>query len=156
VLVNDAELAHLERVRIVFDPMPHAGVLSALATGLEAAEGELCLAVACDMPFVSAALFEHLLELQTAQAADVVIPRRARLFEPMHAVYRRAAVLPAVRAALRRGEQRMTSYFSDVRVQTLDEAEWRSLDASGAAFLNVNTPTDLDEARRVAADWPLR
>src|SRR5207302_10844177 len=116
LLANDATLAQLQNVKVVYDPLPHAGVLPALAAGLEAAAGDVCLAVACDMPFVSGTLFIHLLEVQQRQNADVVIPRSSGFVEPMHAVYRRAPVLKAIQSALDRGEQRMISYFADVRV----------------------------------------
>ena len=46
-------LAHLEGVRLVPDSETRAGVLTALYSGLEAASGELCLVVACDMPFLN-------------------------------------------------------------------------------------------------------
>jgi molybdopterin-guanine dinucleotide biosynthesis protein A len=152
LLTNDAALADLDDVSLVFDPTPHAGVLPALAAGLAAAAGEVCLAVACDMPFVSPGLFAHLLEVQRLDDADVVIPRTAGFLEPMHAVYRREPVLRAIRAALTRGDPRMISYFADVRVREVGEDEWRPADPSGTAFFNVNTPADLDEARRIAAD----
>jgi molybdopterin-guanine dinucleotide biosynthesis protein A len=152
LLANDAALAqHLAQVRVVYDPQPHAGVLPALAAGLDAATGDICLAVACDMPFVSGALFEHLLDLQRRDDADVVIPRTSGFAEPMHAVYRRRPVLKAIQAALARGEQRMISYFADVRVSEVDETEWRQLDPAGLAFFNVNTPEDLAQARQIAA-----
>lgn len=147
LLTNDAALGGSERLRLVFDAMPHAGVLPALSAGLAAATGEVCLAVASDMPFISRAVFEHLLSFQ----ADVVIPRTADYLEPMHAVYRRDAVATAIRAALERGDQRMTSYFGDVRVREVDEDEWRNFDPLGLAFFNVNTPEDLVEARRIAS-----
>jgi molybdopterin-guanine dinucleotide biosynthesis protein A/molybdopterin-guanine dinucleotide biosynthesis protein len=70
----------------------------------------------------------------------------------MHAVYRREAVLRAIRAALQRGEQRMISYFSDVRVEEVAENDWRAVEPAGRAFFNVNTPDDLDQARRLARD----
>jgi len=134
----------------VFDPTPHAGVLPALAAGLEAAYGEVCLAVACDMPFVSPRVFAHLLDVQRATDADVVIPRTAGFLEPMHAVYRREPVRQAIRSALARGDQRMISYFADVRVHEVAEAEWRPRDPAGTAFFNVNTPAELEAARRLA------
>ena len=151
LLANDSALVGLEGVRVVFDPEPHAGVLPALAAGLEAASGESCLAVACDMPFVSADVFGYLLKLQRETNADVVIPADAGYVEPMHAVYRRAPVLDAIRAALARGEQRMISYFSAVAVREVAEDEWRLHDAPGTAFFNVNTPADLERARLLAA-----
>jgi molybdopterin-guanine dinucleotide biosynthesis protein A len=150
LLTNDASLAHLAGTRLVYDPRPHAGVLPALAAGLASTAAEVCLTVACDMPFVSRRLFEHLLDLLTTERADVVIPRTAGFLEPMHAVYRRETVLDAIRAALARGEQRMISYFGDVRVREVAEDEWHAWDPSGAAFFNVNTPEDLEQARRLA------
>src|SRR5260370_30184554 len=96
LLGNAAALAKLDRVRVVYDPQPHAGVLPALAAGLEAATGAICLAVACDMPFVSADLFDHLLDVQRREDADVVVPRTSGFLEPMHAVYRRQPVLEAI------------------------------------------------------------
>ena len=66
----------------------------------------------------------------------------------MHAVYRRQPVLEAIQAALERGERRMISYFASVRVREVQEAEWRAVDAGGAAFFNVNTPEELAEAER--------
>jgi molybdopterin-guanine dinucleotide biosynthesis protein A len=150
LLVNDTSLESTPGIRVVLDPLPHAGVLPALAAGLSAAAGEVCLAVACDMPIVSSALFARLLEIQHDADADVVIPRTTGYLEPMHAVYRTSAVRQAIQAALRRGEQRMVSYFRDVRVREVEESEWRPIDPSGRAFFNVNTPDDLAEARRLA------
>lgn len=150
LLANDSSLGDLEGMRVVFDPEPHAGVLTALKTGLAAARSRICLAVACDMPFASQALFERLLEIQRDADADVVIPRTVGYLEPMHAVYRTQTVKAAIEAALERGDQRMISYFRDVRVREVDEGEWRSIDAKGSAFFNVNTPVELAEARRLA------
>jgi molybdopterin-guanine dinucleotide biosynthesis protein A len=149
LLTNDTALENRTALRMVYDSEPHAGVLPALAAGLAEASSELCLAVACDMPFVSRRLFELLLELQAQSEADVVIPRSAGYLEPMHAVYRRASVEPAIRAALARGEQRMISYFGSVRVREVEESEWRAADPLGRAFFNVNTPEDLAEAQRL-------
>jgi molybdenum cofactor guanylyltransferase len=154
ILANDDALGNLPGVRLVYDPEPFAGVLTALANGLAAATGELCLAVACDMPFVSRPVFEHLLRLQREEDADVVIPRGVEALEPMHAVYRRARVETATRDALARGEQRMISYFPAVRVRQVPPSELKALDPTGRAFFNVNTPADLAEAQRLVTISP--
>lgn len=150
LLTNDSALQGSTELRLVFDSVPHAGVLPALSAGLAAARGEVCLCVACDMPFVSGSLFEHLLGVQAETDSDVVIPRTTGYLEPMHAVYRRVPVAAAIGAALARGDQRMISYFGDVRVREVDEDEWRQADPRGTAFFNVNTREDLAEARRLA------
>ncbi len=153
-VVNDDSLAGIDGLRLVPDPDPHAGVLPALRAGLAAAHGELCLLVACDMPFVSRSLFEYLLAL--APDADLVLPRLAGQAEPMHAVYRRQPCLRAVEAALKRGERRMIAFHGDVRVRYVDEPELRRIDPELRAFFNVNTPADLEQARRLAATTPGR
>ena len=150
-LANDESLAGADALRLVRDPEPHAGVLPALANGLDAARGDVCLAVACDMPFVSAEVFASLLALQEEQDADVVIPRVGQHLEPMHAIYRREPVLRAVRAALERGDRRMISFLGDLRVVEVMEDTLRRADPSLRSFFNVNTPEELAEARRIAA-----
>src|SRR3989337_991257 len=61
-------------LRMASDPEPGAGALHGLRTALEAARGQTVLVLACDMPFVSRPLLEHMLQL--AEAADLVVPRR--------------------------------------------------------------------------------
>jgi molybdenum cofactor guanylyltransferase len=149
-LTNDRSLADHSRLKLVPDADPHAGVLPALAGGLQAATGELCLVAACDMPFASRPVFELLLEVQAATDADVVIPRAHDRLQPMHAVYRRAPVLSAVGDALARGERRMTGYLTALRVTEVSGDALRAVDPELRAFFNLNTPDDLVEAERLA------
>ena len=137
-------------LREVPDVERNAGVLRALANGLSAASGEVCLVVACDMPFVSRPLFEHALSLLEQESADVVIPVDDFGLQPMHAVYRRAPVLDAVQESIARGKHRMNSYFEAVRVRELQLDEVRRFDADLRAFINVNTPEELAAAQRTA------
>ena len=151
-LTNDPTLeVPASDARLILDESPHAGVLPALANGLAAANANLVLAVAFDMPFVSAAAFRELLDLQAREDADVVIPRTEGYLEPMHAVYRRQAVLEAVQRALGAGEQRMNSYFKFVRVREVSPEELGESADDPSPFFNVNTPEDLAEANRLAA-----
>ena len=46
---------------------------------------------------------------------------------------------------------RVISFFSDVRVRYVDEAEIDGFDPRHLSFFNVNTPADLEQARRLAA-----
>jgi molybdenum cofactor guanylyltransferase len=149
VVDNDDSLAHVPGVRIVPDDETRAGVLVALASGLAAATGELCLVVACDMPFLDAHVLRWLVDL--AEGHDVVIPVTEGQMDPMHAVYRREVCLNAIRAALARNEKRMISYLKDVRVREVTEEELRARDPELRSLFNVNTPEDLDRARAIAA-----
>jgi molybdenum cofactor guanylyltransferase len=130
------------------DPEPGAGALHGLHTALQAAGGETVLVMACDMPFVSRPLVEHM--LQQMEGADLVVPRRGGEYEPLHAVYSKRC-LPALQAALERGERRMISFFHSLRLHTLDQAEIDRFDPQGLSFFNVNTPEDLRQAERILA-----
>ena len=149
VVDNDGSLAHLPEVEIVPDVETRAGVLTALYSGLSATTTELCLVVACDMPFLDTRLLRWLVE--QAPSYDVVIPAVAEQMDPMHAVYRRERCLQAIGRALQRGEKRMTAYLEDVRVREVGEAELRAIDPELHSLFNVNTPEDLEWARRLAA-----
>lgn len=130
-------------VRTAADAEPGAGALTGLQTALAAARGETVLVLACDMPFVSRPLLEHLLSL--APQGDVVVPRRDGEFEPVHAVYARGC-LPAVEQALALGRRRMISFFERVTVLPVDEPVLERFDPLGLSFFNVNTPAELARA----------
>jgi len=135
-------------LRMASDPEPGAGALHGLRTALEAARGQTVLVLACDMPFVSRPLLEHMLQL--AEAADLVVPRRGGEYEPLHAVYSKGC-LPALEAALQQGQRRMISFFPSLNLHTVEQEEIDRLDPEGLSFFNVNTPEDLQKAERILA-----
>lgn len=150
VVANDDRFARDARLTVVRDPEPHAGVLPALLAALDAATTPLLLLVACDMPFIAPAVVRELVGLAADQ--DAVMPHVDGRDQPMHAVYRVDACRAAIRAALARGDRRMISFLADVRTRRVSEDELRALDPDLRSFFNVNTPADLEEAHRLAAD----
>jgi molybdopterin-guanine dinucleotide biosynthesis protein A len=134
--------AHLD-ARLVSDSLPGTGPLGGLQTALQAASGEAVLVVACDMPFVERGLLEHMLDMISDE--DVVIPRKNGLIEPLQAVYARRC-LPAVEKALKKGEQRVASFFPEVRVLNVEGEILERLDPDKLSFFNINTPEDLERA----------
>ena len=149
LVANDPALARLPNVHVVLDRDPHAGVLPALAQGLESARAELAVVVACDMPFLSRDLLRE--QVRRCTEVDVVIPLIDGRPEPMHAVYRRDTCLAAIQAALGAGERRMVSFLDQLRVERLSEAELTAFDPQLLSFFNTNTPEDLHRARQMAA-----
>ena len=132
-------------VRTAGDRRPAAGALDGLLTALEAANGYPVLIVACDMPFASRPLADHLLSLSAA--AEAVVPRPGGEYEPLFAVYRRTCAT-AIRRALDAGQRRVISFFPDVRLRVVEAAEAQAIDPDPWCFFNVNTPDDLAEAER--------
>lgn len=137
-------------LRLVSDLVPGIGTLAGLHTSLATARGDSVLVVACDMPFISRPLLEHLVGL--ASQADVVIPRHGDKYEPLHAVYNRHNCLPALENALAAGAKRLTGFFPQVKVLLVEESEFSRLDPQGLSFFNINTPEDLAQAEKILAE----
>ena len=138
-------------LRIVPDLKPGRGALGGLYTALFSARQPVVAVVACDMPFASPSLFEAAHRLLVEEEVDVVIPRPDEGYEPIHAIYRRAACLPAIESALDADQWKVIAWFPQVKVRVLTPEEIRLYDPSGLAFLNLNTPEEFAEAERRAS-----
>jgi molybdenum cofactor guanylyltransferase len=151
VVSNDDRLVGDSRFTVLHDPEPHAGVLPALLTALDAATSPLLLLLACDMPFVNREVVQHLLTL--AASHDAVMPYVQSFPQAMHAVYRVAPCRVAVRNLLEdeNGGRRMISFLDDVNTIRVGEDEIRQIDPEIRSFFNVNTPYDLEAARHISA-----
>jgi molybdopterin-guanine dinucleotide biosynthesis protein A len=55
-----------------------------------------------------------------------------------------------MRAALDAGQMRVISFFPDVRMRFVDEAEIEQFDPERLTFFNINTPEDLEKAEELA------
>jgi len=141
-----AEYAYLG-VPLFGDVLPDKGPLGGLYTALHSATRPHVLCIACDMPFVVRPLLDFLISL--IPEGDAIVPRLAGEAEPFRAIYSRACLAP-IRAALDAGRMRMISFFPDVRVRFVDEAEIDQFDPQHLSFFNVNTPEDLEQDRRLA------
>lgn len=134
-------------LRVYRDVLPDKGALGGLYSALWHASRPYALVIACDMPFLNRALLDHLLSL--APHYDAVIPRLGGEAEPFRAVYSKACLGP-MRAALDAGKMRIISFLPDVRVRFVDDAEVERFDRDHLTFFNINTPEDLEQARRLA------
>lgn len=132
------------------DVIPGRGALGGLYTALQAARQPLVAVVACDMPFASPALFSAEMDLLISTNADIVIPKTGEGLEPFHAVYRQSTCLPHIKSALSAGYWRVDSWFNQVKVQVIEDAEIRKHDPLMNCFRNVNTPEELAEAEMIA------
>ena len=150
VTTNSLEDYRFLNLRLFPDLKPGRGALGGLYTALSSATCEAVAVVACDMPFVSAALIEAASRLLVQEDADVVIPDSGDGLEPMHAVYRCKTCLPAIEAAIEADQWRLISWFPQVKVCILQPDEIRLYDPSRLAFWNLNTPEDFAEAEQRA------
>jgi molybdopterin-guanine dinucleotide biosynthesis protein A len=135
--------------RLVGDVFPGKGSLGGIYTALTLARNYYCLIVACDMPFLSVSLLQHLVSL--APGYDVVVPRIADRLETTHAVYS-TACLDAIRQQITLDDLRIRSFFDGMRVRVVEQTEVARYDAELRSFLNMNTPSDWERLQQLAAE----
>lgn len=139
VLVGAGELggvgAELPRV---FDREPRVGPLSGLAGLFDYAGERTCVAVACDMPYLSAALITRV--LCEAPGAPVLAPRdhETGKWQPLTARYTPVQVAPVLAAALERGARSFQALFRELSVVELPLSS-----AERAELRDWDTPEDV-------------
>jgi molybdopterin-guanine dinucleotide biosynthesis protein A len=131
------------------DVIPGKGPLGGLYTAISTAQSEYVLAVSCDQPFLNARLLQYLIDQR--HGWDVIVPLAADGYpQSMHAVYGKGC-LPAIQNCLAADKLKMIGFFGDVRVRTVAGEEIERIDPARHSFINVNSPEDLQEAERIAA-----
>jgi molybdopterin-guanine dinucleotide biosynthesis protein A len=121
------------------------GPAAGIAAALEHSSARWNLIVACDMPRVTASLFELLLETAESGAADAVVPVQPDGYEqPLCAVYS-SALRDAFRAAIERGEGKILRVLAGAKVRYLQPPEYARVGKGESLFANLNTPADFAE-----------
>lgn len=140
-----SELRYTDRgVPVEIDVVPDAGPLGGLATGLLCLRGTVGLFLGVDLPFVPPTFLQGLVEL--IEGFDAVVPSPGGRPQPLCGAYR-ATCLPAVRFRLDAGLLHMTSFWPEVKVRLVEDAELSRHGDAEAMFLNLNTLEDYEGAR---------
>jgi molybdopterin-guanine dinucleotide biosynthesis protein A len=146
IVANDTDRYGALGVRVIPDAILDAGPLGGIYSALIDARHDAVIVLACDLPFVTAALFERLVtERGAGEEVDAVVPRSDRGLEPLCALYDRRCAA-AARSRIERGALQVAGLLDDVRVRVLGPDALAPYDA-GALFTNVNTPHDYERAR---------
>jgi molybdopterin-guanine dinucleotide biosynthesis protein A len=128
-------------VRAIADLIPGCGPLGGVHAALTASRGDAVFVVACDMPYVTAALGRFLLGL--AGDADLVVPRTERGYHPLCAVYTRACLAPiARRLDTRRLALKDLVADPEVRARVVTAEEIDGFGECGRLLANINTPAE--------------
>ncbi|WP_424358290.1 molybdenum cofactor guanylyltransferase [Methanocella sp. MCL-LM] len=141
---RDLVFPYLKKITpFVYDEVHDIGPLAGVNACLKAAKGEYVVVVACDMPFISPAVIDYL--FKAAEGHNAAVPVRENGFiEPLHAVYRREAMIAAVDEAISQGKRRIASpldYLKDVVYVPVEKL--REIDPDLKTFINVNRAEDM-------------
>lgn len=128
---------------VIPDVFPDRGPLGGIQAALHASQAEWNLVVACDMPSLSEAFLDWLLEAAEGSPGHCLIPvSGAGRPEPLCAVYH-CQIAEALTRAIRRKVRKVTQALDGLRVLWLpvSEAAW---------FENLNTPDDWARHNHIA------
>jgi molybdopterin-guanine dinucleotide biosynthesis protein A len=131
---------------IVRDAVSGRGPLQGLAAGLAALPNtvELAYASATDVPFLQPAWIGRLRGLIGDD--DLAIPLALGYHHPLAALYRSAAVLPAIDSLLRTDRLRPVFLMESVRTRVVTADELRLADPKLQTLRNLNDPDDYRRA----------
>jgi molybdopterin-guanine dinucleotide biosynthesis protein A len=128
-------------VRCITDIRTGIGPVGGLHAGSLAAQGDLIFVSACDMPCIDAAVVTHLFE--AIGGFDAVIPQWSpEMFEPLHAVYRRSALLQYLES---HESLSLRTMIRTLRTRYIPVEELRVFDPALRTFININKIDELEE-----------
>ena len=136
---------------VIADIFPGCGPLGGIHAALTHAKSDLNLILAVDTPFLSNRLAAYLVERARESRAVVTAPEIDSYPQPLCAVYRRD-FLAIAEQALRAGRYKIVPLFPQGRTLVTPEAELERFAFTAEMFENLNTPEELEQARRRASD----
>jgi molybdopterin-guanine dinucleotide biosynthesis protein A len=145
VIVSVRQLRGGVDVPQVCDEVEASGPLAGLVAGLAQADTPWVFAVACDMPFVTAAVVQHLATLRSGHQA--VVPVVDGYPQPLAAFYA-ASAREAMRTSLAAGDRSLRGMLEKLDVCYVSEAELRESDPQLRSFFDLDTPQDYQAAKK--------
>lgn len=145
LVTNEPEVYEFLQVKTVTDEYPGKGPLAGLHAGLRASTSDANLAVACDMPFVSAELAESM--IKRLGHHDAVVPVIEGKQHPLFAVYQKR-IMGEVEECIKSDSLRLKHLFErlDVLYLTEQDLELYSNGSLNRVFFNMNQPEEYEQA----------
>ncbi|KAB1441542.1 molybdenum cofactor guanylyltransferase [Pseudodesulfovibrio senegalensis] len=151
IACRDTETFALPGVRAVADHFDIRSSLTGLHAGLEAITGDRAFVTACDAPFLHPEMVRLLVRESAPQngiGPDITIPLKEDGYhEPLCAVYS-TRCLPHIEAQLRTGNLKITDFFGQMNLKNVPADKLRAADPDLRSFMGVNTPQELEQARK--------
>lgn len=132
------------------DIHPGWGALGGLYAALAAGNSEWAAIAACDLPFVTGALFMRLVALREKFDAVAPVQSDGRA-QPLCALYRCQRCLPEAASLIAKGERRPRALLAAVNTRWVTQSDLDDLDGAANFFWNINTPEDYARAQSLVS-----
>ncbi|MCA1023234.1 molybdenum cofactor guanylyltransferase [Halobacillus litoralis] len=130
----------------VKEQFDQAGPLGGIHAVLNHAEKEWTAVTACDTPFLSAEVYDHLLKYTDPQT-DAVIPVYNGRRHPLSGLYNKRCV-HTLSTFVQNGGRKVDDFLEKVGTKEVHEFSSISSDVLDRHFFNMNTPEDYDKAEK--------
>ena len=147
ILVTNEPLDYADLdLEIVVDLIPKSGSLIGIYTGLFYASYPHCFVTACDMPFINKKVIDYIVTMK--EQYDVVIPHLQDGYHPLFARYSNRC-MGFIEKLMDDDKLKITNLFNKVKVREVLPKDVSLLDPSMKSFFNLNTPEDLEKAKKL-------
>ena len=138
------------QAKVINDMYPGKGPLGGIYTGLMASKSPYSLVVGCDMPFINVNLLRYMISL--IQEFDAIVPRlEMDKIEPLHSIYSRHCT-DIIQTQLEHGHLKISQTLDKLIVRYVEREECMTFDPQLLSFFNINSPSDLTRATRIAGE----
>jgi molybdenum cofactor guanylyltransferase len=131
----------------IADVFPECGPLGGIHAALSHTRTEFNLIIGVDTPSLSPALLGYIVDRALDARHTVTAPKINDYPQPLCAVYSRQ-FLPIAEQALTGGNYKIVPLFPREQTLLIPEAELKQFAFTAEMFENLNTPEDLERARR--------
>ena len=141
------------RLKVTKDIYPGWGALGGLHAALSACTTQWAIITACDLPFVTRALFVQLNNKRKEQECEALVPIQPdNRPQPLCALYRVDPCLRLAGELIESGKRRPLDLIDRVDTRWVAYSELGELEQAEKFFVNINTPEDYYEATRAMLD----
>ena len=152
IVTREPDLYAERPVRVIEDILDARSPLTGIHAGLVRMDSDFAFVTSCDTPLLTKEVISIIVQA-IAPDTDVITPAEGTYYQPMCAAYsRRCAAL--IEEMLGRRELKVDRLYAQVRLKTIPYDDFRAVDPALQSFFNVNTPEDLEAARRICAQPP--
>jgi len=147
LVTNEPEKYADMDLKIVSDIFPVSSSLRGIHSGLFYAGFPFAFITACDMPFLKKKLIKAIINVIESKV-DIVIPETSAGFEPLCAAYSKRC-LPVIEQRLNTEDLSIRGIIDRVKTKRIPEKTLREYDKELLSFFNINSPRELEKARRI-------
>lgn len=141
------EFAGQQNYKIISDYFLKTGPLGGIHAAIKASSKEALFVFAGDMPLIDRGLIIRQIDYYNLHKCDILLPRFNKFIEPLHAIYC-TSILKTLEDYLAAGHNyAVREFFKMVNICYL---QLEASDAVRKAFMNINSPSDLPAAEKIA------